>query len=155
MKSWSFFIPFQTSSMMPAHWRCYKMPSKQPEGSVCDSFWLLSFLTTSSCFLNDLLYCNPTGGWEKHKCCSATEHKSLLSSRRRSQANWCSAGLTTKASVMSLQEHRELSFQPIPVANPSLTSVNFTAGTKDTTENWTCRISTNTKNDSSTKAVYE
>lgn len=50
-----FFFPNQQRDAQTAYWGCYKTPPKQLEGAVCDSSCPLSFLTTVSCFLNDLL----------------------------------------------------------------------------------------------------
>lgn len=62
-------------------------------------------LPTASCFLTGWHVAWTTRQRAKHGCCLAVEHKSLLSSSRRRQANWCSAGVETKAAVMSLWGH--------------------------------------------------
>lgn len=72
------------------------------ERSVCDSLSVLSRTTTASCFLTGWHAAWTTRQRAKRGCCFAAEHKSLLSSSRRRQANWCSAGVETKAAVMSL-----------------------------------------------------
>lgn len=69
---------------------------------------MLSLTTTASCFLTGWHVEGTTSQWEKHCCCSTVEHKSLLTSSRRRQANWCSAGVETKATVMSFPGHEGL-----------------------------------------------
>lgn len=79
------------------------MPNWTVERTVCDSLCVLSLTTTPSCFLTGWHVECTTSQRAKQGCCSAVEHKSLLSSSRRRRANWCSAGVETKAAVMSLQ----------------------------------------------------
>jgi len=72
------------------------------KSSAYSMWYVLSFTTAASCFLSSWHAEWTTCQRGEHGCCSAVQHKKLLSISRRRQANWRSAGGKTKASVTSL-----------------------------------------------------
>lgn len=135
------------------------MPTEQLSVQYVTAYCMLSLTSTASCFLTGWRVAWTTSQRAKQGCCSAVEHKSLLSSSRRRQANWCSAGVETKAAVMSLQGQGGLCggmppptpHQPVcpPFLPPSTHSPPTTPlpVSKRQLKYWMCMTSAMTKND--------